>query len=115
MTVRNTGVVDKVGIERSSGAVMLIVVDDEAWSDVDEHLGLLREKLNSYLRYVESGEYLGTFQSAGTVAPSGPVKVKILARYHPPEQAQVFLENATATFRDAGFELTHEVIEVPEP
>ena len=112
MTVRNTDVVDNVGIEKQTGAVMLIVLDDEAWNDVDEHLGLVREKLNAYLRYVESGEYLGTFEAASmTVPPSGTVKVKILARFHPPQQAKAFLANATATLRDAGFELTHEVID----
>lgn len=56
MSIKQTRVVDWLGIEKGSENMSLMVVDDQDWTNEQEHLLLLQEKLNTYLSFVESGE-----------------------------------------------------------
>ena len=112
MTVADPDVVDWLGLERGTGHVVLTIVDDLDWRDEHAHLLALQEKLNTYLRFLESGEVwrrLAT-ELGREVAASVPIRVDILARHRATPHAQAFLDHATAAFDSAGFALAYKVV-----
>lgn len=56
MSILDANVVDIVGVDPAKGIARLIITDHLEWtSPVQEHLFLLQEKINSYLRFLEGG------------------------------------------------------------
>ncbi len=59
MAIEKSNIVDAVGIEKTTGDVVLTIADYLDWETSEaQHLELLQEKLNAYLRFIESGELL---------------------------------------------------------
>jgi hypothetical protein len=60
MAIDQTNVVDSIGIEPNKNEAQLIISDHLEWDKGEkadrEHMYLLQEKINSYLRFIESGE-----------------------------------------------------------
>jgi hypothetical protein len=48
--------IDLIGTDNLTGSVHLTVVDTDDWSNENDHLKRLQDKLNAYLRFIESGE-----------------------------------------------------------
>jgi len=112
MTVAQTQIIDWLGIESGTDHVSLTVVDDLDWSDEQQHLRLLEEKLNAYSAFIESGEVFERLaEDVGRPTPaSTPVKVSSLGKYDATSRARAFLDHAVLTFMEAGFTLTHRVV-----
>jgi len=115
MTVAQTGIVDWMGIEKTTGYISLTVVDDLDWSDEQQHLVLLQEKLNTYLAFIESGEVFERLvEEVGRRVPATtPVKVTILAKFDLMPRSQAFVDHAIDMFSNAGFLLSHQVVKAP--
>lgn len=65
MSVDQTNVIDAIGIDNVTGDLVLTIADHREWKECsNEHLLLLQEKLNTYLRFVESGEISQTYMDA---------------------------------------------------
>lgn len=105
MSVTQTNIVDAIGIEAASGKLVMTISDHLGWDEEDDHIALLREKLNSYLRYVESGELAEAYPAA----TGKQVVVEVVAREEPTRSARVFLQNATEVMIGAGLELRFRV------
>ena len=57
MSVDQTDTVDFVTIDKASGDLWLTISDHLPWDENEgNHLVLLQNKLNAYLRFIESGE-----------------------------------------------------------
>ena len=57
MSIEQTNTVDFVSIDEISGDALLTISDHLAWDENEgAHLELLQNKLNAYLRFIESGE-----------------------------------------------------------
>jgi hypothetical protein len=116
LSVRKTAVVDWLGLEKGTGTIILTVVDDEDWTDPDEHLEFLQAKLNTYLRFIESGELYQRLEAdlGRTVPKTTPIRVSVLAKYRLPTQIYPFLKYAENMFEEAGFSLVHKVLQLDE-
>src|SRR5688572_11098013 len=112
MSLRISNVVDQLGIERGTGHVLLILVDEEDWDDDDQHILLLQDKLNRYLAFIETGEVYETTIDGRSIPRGVPVKVRILAKREPTARGNEFLAFARETFAGAGFTLEHKVLTV---
>jgi hypothetical protein len=114
-TVADTRVVDWLGIEKETGHVNLIVVDDLDWSDEQKHLLLLQEKLNAYLAFSESGEvFERLLEETGCRVPTTtPIKVTIIAKFDLTALSRAFLTHVSEVFKGAGFSLVHKVVKAP--
>ena len=114
MSIRKTDVVDWLGIEKGTGVVILTVSDDEDWTNEDEHIELLQQKLNTYLAFTESGEVFERLAAdvGRSVPPGTPIKVSVLAKHDLPARAREFFAYAETMVKDAGFTLTHKVLTV---
>jgi hypothetical protein len=100
MSVEQTDVIDIVSLDKRSDRVFLTVSDHLPWDG--EHLLTLQEKLNAYLRFLESGEVYDHYPSA----KGREFVIQVLAMYRPNEQAVAFFELAASSVADAGFTLT---------
>ena len=107
MTVEQTDMIDLIGVDQETGEVVLTITDPMPWEDqVEDHLFLLQEKINTYLGFIESGDILEEFPEA---AGRDPV-ITIVGKFSLPEQAVAFVRQAESIVRDRGIKLCHELV-----
>ena len=105
MAVDQADKIDAIGVDRRSGCVVLTISDHLPWSSAaDSHLELLREKLNAYLAFIESGQLIETYPDA----IGRDVVINVVGKYDLSTPASEFLDNATATVSAAGLTLRVE-------
>ncbi len=108
MSIADTNVVDAIGLDSQTGNVILTISDHLHWQEsVQTHLQLLQDKLNTYLRFVESGEILESYPDA----KGKPVVINIVGKYPLESAGERFLSAAKSVVADAGFSLTFELFE----
>jgi len=93
-------VVDFVS-QTPSGDVVLTVSDHLPWGPDGEHLLLLQEKLNTYLRFLESGEVYERFPTSRGKS----FLLNVVCLYRPDSTATAFLGQARVAVEGAGFNL----------
>jgi hypothetical protein len=65
MSVEDIDKVDRIGINRKTGDVHLLISDHLDWAQNEgEHLFVLQDKLNTYLEFVESGQLYAKYPRA---------------------------------------------------
>ncbi len=74
---------------RNDGTLVPVITDHLSWCD-GEHLLLPDEKLNSFLAFVETGQYLEFEQAEKGM----PVAIQISAQYPPDTEAREFFIKA---------------------
>ena len=110
MSVDEPERIDVAGIDRVTGEAILTVSDHREWDDEETHLEALEEKLNSYLRFAESGEIVRKYPAA-----AGKHIIFRVVGLHPlSERAKEFYIAAGAVIERAGFRLEFELSE-PTP
>jgi hypothetical protein len=102
MSIDQTDVVDFVSIDNASGDLWLTISDHLPWDeDEGNHLVLLQDKLNAYLRFIESGEVFETVPEAR----GRNIVINLVGKFSLSQQADLFLGNARAAIEGAGFRL----------
>ena len=102
MSIEQTNVVDLVTIEGGTGNVLLTVSDHLPWeTDEGNHLLLLQEKMNAYLRFIESGELVRKYPEA----EGSSAVINVVGKFPLSAQAQLFLQQAAEMIQGAGHEL----------
>jgi hypothetical protein len=101
MTIENLETVDAIGAEKKNQEVVLLISDHLDWADPDRHLKLLQEKINTYLRFIESGEMVETYPPARDRAPV----IKVVGAHALAKEGIAFFEEALPILRAAGVEL----------
>lgn len=102
MSIEQTNIVDVVSVDRDSGDLLITVSDHLPWDqEEDRHLLLLQEKLNAYLRFVESGEVMKKFPDAN----SRNIVINVVGKFPLSVKAKMFFEQAGSAIRAAGFDL----------
>ncbi len=56
MSLERSNVIDALGIDETSGRVVLVIRHEAAWDGTEGQLYLLQEKLNAYLSFALDGE-----------------------------------------------------------
>jgi hypothetical protein len=107
MSVAETDRVDAVGIEKETGRIVLTIIDPFEWDD--SHVLLLQEKLNAYLRFVESGQLLSEYPSA----TGRQVAISLLMQFEPNHLGRAFLSRAAEAIEGAGITLHWQLVRVP--
>lgn len=106
MSVLDADVVDIVGVDPGKGIARLIISDHLEWIDpVGEHLFLLQEKINSYLRFLEGGELQQNYPDSKGCR----CEIEIAMKYEPSSEALRFIGKAREIIQGAGFDLTYQV------
>jgi hypothetical protein len=64
MAIEKPDTVDAVGVENDSEFAVLTIADAWDWQDERKHLLALQAKLNSYFRFIESGQIWESYPEA---------------------------------------------------
>lgn len=108
MSIEQTNVVDFVAVDSETGRLVLTISDHLEWpEDAALHLSLLQEKLNSYLRFVESGEVLECHPKAA----GRTILIDLVLQYPASEQAVKFFVQVKEIVEGAGFEFRYRVFQ----
>ncbi|MBP9204189.1 MAG: hypothetical protein KBG28_09515 [Kofleriaceae bacterium] len=95
--------VDRIGIKRESGQVVLTILDDLEWDVGNEHILVLQDKLNMYLGFIESGEMLEAYPDSN----GRSAEILIVFKHGSPTPlALEFLARVRQTLSGAGIALS---------
>ena len=103
MSVCDVDIVDYVYLEDDTGTPVLVVSDPMTWRppEDEDHLELLREKLNSQIAFVENGQLSSIYPPYG----GGLVRVEVVARHALNDEAEEFYCVAARVMREANMDL----------
>lgn len=107
MTVEQTDSIDGIGFERTTGSVVLMISDHLPWDG--NHLEVLEKKLAAYVRFVESGQILESFPTAG----SAKKVINVVHMHDPTPDAERFLRDAAAALAKRGLGFRHGPLPAP--
>lgn len=108
MNVHKSDIIDAIGIDRESDWVVLTLVDAEPWNvSYQDHLRLLQDKINKYLQFIEQGELANTYPAAKNKS----IKIDIVFKHVPNDQAKECLRNAKLAVEKAGYLLSYQIYE----
>lgn len=104
MSIDQTNVIDAIGVDNQTGEVVLTIADQLEWTGSDnEHLLLLQEKLNTYLRFVESGEIMKVYPDA----KERTVIIDVTCKHALTESARNFFTQVSPIVSGAGMSLRY--------
>ena len=102
MSIEQTEIVDFVNIDPKSGDAWLTISDHLPWEHGEgEHLLLLQNKLNAYLRFIESGDMFKEIPET----KGQKVIINLVGKFPLSDKASLFFEKASAAIHAAGFKL----------
>ncbi len=105
MTVEDTNTIDAIGVDKETRNVILKIFDHLGWENEHKHLLLLQDKLNTYMRFLESGEVYEAYKHAR----GKKFVISIAFASSPTANAIKFLDTAANITIDAGFELQYTI------
>ena len=103
MSVLDIDVIDYVYLEDDTKTPVLVVSDPLTWKppEDEDHLEMLREKLNSHIAFVESGQINGIYPPYR----GGLVRVEVVARHALNRAAEEFYGIARRVMADCNMDL----------
>jgi hypothetical protein len=107
MSIEDANVVDLATIDKASGDLWLSISDHLPWEeDEGNHLLLLQDKINTYLRFIENGE---VFRKVPEAKGRGIV-VNIVGKFPLSQNAIRFFELARTTMEGVGVRLQFDLM-----
>ena len=109
MSVLDEKVIDFAGIEKSERNLILTITDHLVWGQEtdDVHILILQNKINDYLRFIESNEVTECFASKDY----DKIKIRIISKYSFDSICLDFLDKAKRMVNEVGIGLEWEVSE----
>jgi hypothetical protein len=107
MSIEQVDTVDAIGIETSSGKLILTIADHLSWEQEQDHLLALQNKINTYLGFVESGELQAVYPDSVGREPVIEIVMKL-----PPSRGGVeFLRRVRPILESSGIGLRSRTLE----
>jgi hypothetical protein len=108
MAIDQTDVIDFIGIDPKTDAAILYISDHLEWTEDDQsnklHMFLLQEKINAYLRFIESGEIYQSYPKAS----GREIMIKVLMKYQLSQEARILSEKIRTFLFNAGHNIEFE-------
>lgn len=95
MAIDNPGVIDAIGTDRITGAIVLTVSDHLDWTEERHHLRVLQDKLNAYLDFIQSGQLSEDYPDAGDAT----LRIEVIAKHLAPPSAGWFFQKTNEALR----------------
>jgi hypothetical protein len=102
MSVEDIDKVDRIGIDRKTGDVHLLISDHLDWGQNEgEHLFVLQDKLNTYLEFVESGQLYAKYPHTR----GKKIVFEVMGKFALSEEARKFYQIVGKAVQDYGCSL----------
>ncbi len=98
--------IDFIGIA-PDGYCVLTIADDLDWDDPGAHIAALKAKLNTYLKFIRSGE----IERAYPAGKNNELKILIALSDQPPPAGVEFFTNAEQNVTALGIEFSWQVFD----
>jgi hypothetical protein len=108
MSIDQTNTIDFISTS-PEGKVVLTISDHQSWGE-DGHLQLLQDKINAYLRFIESGQIIEDYPTA----VEKEIIINTVLKYEPTDEATSFLEKAREVILGAGIGFQWRVLKDDE-
>ncbi|WP_369310065.1 DUF6572 domain-containing protein [Providencia rettgeri] len=108
MSIVETNKVDMIGIPKDNTDIVLLGITDHLYwnKDILEHLYLLQEKINSYIRFIESKEVYEAFPESKGI---NNFLIEIFFLHEIPSECIEFLEKVKGVLISINTSLRYEV------
>lgn len=107
MSIEETSVVDAIGSNENGDDVVLLISDHWSWDDENDHLVMLQEKINTYIRFYECGELYKKYPSF----LGRKVIIKIDFKYNVPDRLSWFIDQVRSIVEPIGLGIEYDVFE----
>ena len=104
LNIENTDTIDGLAYEQETSILILLLADGMDWSDMNRHLLLLQEKLNTYIWYIDSRQYEEKYTDVIKI------EIRVSFLFQEPEICHKLLERAKLVFLNA-FENLEMIVE----
>ncbi len=108
-TLASTDQVDALGTDKVTGEAVLTLIDESPWDEESQHLALLQAKLNSYLRFIESGEITASYPDAR----GRKTRIDVVFQHAPTEAGEGFCRKVAQVISDAQIGFCWRVFQPP--
>jgi len=88
------------------GKVILSISDHLPWDTENQQLLILQDKINSYLKFIESGEIVESYPPS----KNKDLVIRVTMQYEPNEISLVFLNRCKETILNAGIEFEWQIL-----
>lgn len=86
--IEKTDTIDSLAYEQESSSLILLLTDGMDWTDTNRHLLLLKEKLNTYICYVDSRQYAEKYPNVKKI------ELRVSFLFEEPETCHLLFERA---------------------
>jgi hypothetical protein len=107
MSIDQPQVIDVVS-KNKQGNIVLTISDHLDWKNAQEHLGLLQEKINTYLTFLDSGEIYNNYPDAKGYR----IEIEIMFHYPLNPEARLFLAKVKPIVEESGYGFRFEQFSV---
>jgi hypothetical protein len=102
MSIDQSDTIDFATIDKASGDLWLSISDHLSWDENEgDHLLLLQNKLNAYLRFIESGEILSKVPEAR----GRSIVINLVGKFPLSQNADFYFRKAQTVIEGAGYRL----------
>ena len=107
MSVEQVDVVDSIGVDSTSGKLIMTISDHLDWDKDGNHQAILQEKLNTYLTFIESDQLTTAYpDSIGR-----PIAIAVVMRTFPTPESEFFFEQVKLILAGIDIELRTTILE----
>ena len=107
MSLESAEMIDAIGIDTASNAVILTVIDSWDWNDMGKHLLALKAKLNAYLAFIEDGQLWKSYPNAF----GRKIEINIVARFPLPSEGLILLDRIKREAAQSGITIGSQIHE----
>lgn len=104
LNIENTDTIDGMAYEQDTSSLILLLADGMDWSDMNRHLLLLQDKLNTYIWYIDSGQYEEKYPNVRRI------ELRVSFLFEEPKLCHRLLEKAKHVFMNV-FENVEMIVE----
>lgn len=106
MPVDQLNVIDFISIDENDN-VLLSISDHLEWDSKNEHIFILQEKINYYLRAIEGGALYEKYPKA----KGRNLIIDLVIKYPMNQEAHTFIEKVKEVLEDAGYGFRYYFLE----
>lgn len=103
MSILETNQIDAMGISKEGKGLRLMLADHLDWANEVEHLTLLQEKINSYIGFIESKQYLESYPNIAFEY----FIIDVMFKYEATENCLKFIEVVNNQLREHNIQVIH--------
>ncbi len=112
MSVKETNLIDGMGIEESTATLVLLAADPYPWElQLTDHLRTAQEKINQYVEFLQTGAFREKYPDKRLKG----FRIEYVMKYPCPEKAVSFFEAGKAQLREIHIDFDYSVRAEEEP